>query len=1333
MADLSFNIVALDQASTTFMKAAAAAEHFADKLNRIDGQTVTADVNVRTDDSVRALDSFTTRFQLMSAGIVAASPLAGAAITAGIGASFVTVAALAQKSNEQVKQTYSTLWQNVVGETRAATNQLVPQIVGAGRQIGATFERLGPQLQTGFSAAGPAIVALTRGVTEFATNAMPGVTLAMQNSLPVFSGAANAAGALGTAVGSAVASVGQHSQAYGAYVQSLGNVTSSVLGTVVTIINDVATAWADNATKIDSAIGGMGETITGLASGVLPVFSSALNAAATVITTITDVLGPIAPILGTVGAAALATWGAFKLAGLATAGVNALAAGSVNLGVAMETASARSATMVASMQGTSVAASGAATAIRAAGASAATAAVGFGAAAQSIAGPLGIALVAGTLLLSSFGNSEADTTQKTAELKAHSDQLTDALIKNHGVMDQHIADLVKSGPTFQDAAGKLKQFGVSQEELIAIVTKGGSAYDSLRAKLAAIAAPAAEFGSNTKDNREELWQNADAATKAKMALEALAGEWGKNAGAAADSTRAAEENANKIVSSSAGHMAASETARTLGLSYGEVKAAFLAVASSAGMAGASIDSLRQKTAVNALASAKAGQTIVDTFTAADRQVVSAQQSVADAAHSYSQSIRAIADARHSAAQAARAVQQAEEGVADAQRGVVTAQRAVKDAVEGVASAQQAYARSQEQARDAERSLHDARQQSIQDLKELRLQMEDQTVSEQSARVRLFEAQQKAAGLGVTTENVASIAATPVTAENIDQVKTALDLRSAQNTLNNTMNSGVKLRQQVAEADRLGVEGSRGVVAAQRQVRDAHEQVANAAKGVQKAQQQVSDANYGLQQANRNLTRSHQAVADAAYGEQRAHQAVTDAQYASERSAGQLTRAKEALRDAEDNASRSFDLNTAAGQRNLTQLYALAGAIKTELGPTAEGYNRLIQETANKFGITTGEAQGLLQKLGEIPKDFRFGMTAVADIDAQHLWDKIPLEKGAPNPQLVGRPRMFADGGQISGPGGPRDDMIPLWASNREYIHPVDAVDHYGIGFMEAVRTKQFPKGWDGATIPRFAAGGMVGLAAANGALGHMGATYQAMTHAQIVMGLDHGPLLPKYVPPPVTFTNSNYTPGGGVARWTDLVLQVLTMLNLPAEILPKVLRRMNQESGGNPNAYNGWDVNAKNGIPSQGLMQTVPPTFAAYAGPFRDRGIMDPLASIYAGINYAGNKYGRSHGGFLGGVIYGMDKPGGYDNGGPLPPGLSTVWNGTGRPENVRTGAQEDSLLDAVRGVGQSIDKLKSELKLAVYESRRAPIEGTLRLANGALVGQIDAAFKEMEKTLPTL
>jgi SLT domain-containing protein len=93
-------------------------------------------------------------------------------------------------------------------------------------------------------------------------------------------------------------------------------------------------------------------------------------------------------------------------------------------------------------------------------------------------------------------------------------------------------------------------------------------------------------------------------------------------------------------------------------------------------------------------------------------------------------------------------------------------------------------------------------------------------------------------------------------------------------------------------------------------------------------------------------------------------------------------------------------------------------------------------------------------------------------------------------------------------------------------------------------------------------------------------------------------------------------------------------------------------------------------------MQVIGPTFAEYHVPGTSANILDPLANIAAGINYAVHRYGSI-----------LNIPGvksvanggryvGYDSGGWLPVGDSLVRNLTGKPEPILTGAQWDALLD---------------------------------------------------------
>jgi SLT domain-containing protein len=63
------------------------------------------------------------------------------------------------------------------------------------------------------------------------------------------------------------------------------------------------------------------------------------------------------------------------------------------------------------------------------------------------------------------------------------------------------------------------------------------------------------------------------------------------------------------------------------------------------------------------------------------------------------------------------------------------------------------------------------------------------------------------------------------------------------------------------------------------------------------------------------------------------------------------------------------------------------------------------------------------------------------------------------------------------------------------------------------------------------------------------------------------------------------------------------------------------ESGGNPHAYNGWDINAAQGHPSEGIAQVIGPTFHAY----RLHGygdIWNPVDNMVAAFRYAISRYG---------------------------------------------------------------------------------------------------------------
>lgn len=106
------------------------------------------------------------------------------------------------------------------------------------------------------------------------------------------------------------------------------------------------------------------------------------------------------------------------------------------------------------------------------------------------------------------------------------------------------------------------------------------------------------------------------------------------------------------------------------------------------------------------------------------------------------------------------------------------------------------------------------------------------------------------------------------------------------------------------------------------------------------------------------------------------------------------------------------------------------------------------------------------------------------------------------------------------------------------------------------------------------------------------------------------------------------------------------MLGQPSSLLNTTLRRMNQESGGNPNAINLWDSNFLAGHPSKGLMQTIDPTFNHYRMSGLSKNVYDPLSNIVASMRYAISRYGN--------LTNAYNRAGGYAQGGIVMPQLRT-------------------------------------------------------------------------------
>ncbi len=117
--------------------------------------------------------------------------------------------------------------------------------------------------------------------------------------------------------------------------------------------------------------------------------------------------------------------------------------------------------------------------------------------------------------------------------------------------------------------------------------------------------------------------------------------------------------------------------------------------------------------------------------------------------------------------------------------------------------------------------------------------------------------------------------------------------------------------------------------------------------------------------------------------------------------------------------------------------------------------------------------------------------------------------------------------------------------------------------------------------------------------------------------------------------------GTSVLRWTDDVKRALKAngLSTSAEMVNKVLRQIQTESGGNPTVtQHGYtDANTISGDLAKGLMQTISATFNAHAFPGH-KDIFNGYDNLLAALSYAKGRYGST--------LYYLGQGHGYANGG---------------------------------------------------------------------------------------
>ncbi|MGE6379546.1 phage tail tape measure protein [Peribacillus muralis] len=227
-----------------------------------------------------------------------------------------------------------------------------------------------------------------------------------------------------------------------------------------------------------------------------------------------------------------------------------------------------------------------------------------------------------------------------------------------------------------------------------------------------------------------------------------------------------------------------------------------------------------------------------------------------------------------------------------------------------------------------------------------------------------------------------------------------------------------------------------------------------------------------------------------------------------------------------------------------------------------------------------------------------------------------------------------------------------------------------------------------------------------------------------------------------TFLKEKLSDFGGGGDWSggaaapsqvkSWVTQALNMTGTPLSWLPPMLVKAQKESGYNPRAINLWDINAKRGIPSKGLFQTIDPTFNAYkmAG-MND--IYNPVHNAVAAIRYIKSRYGTV---FNTPGIKSMARGGaykGYYKGGQVD-SSQWAWVGENGPElmKMRGGSQvfnnkkSNSILSRLLSFGNSDDQSNQQNNNNNESSDQFVFAPVLHIGSRADRSEIEEMVKEL-------
>ncbi len=181
------------------------------------------------------------------------------------------------------------------------------------------------------------------------------------------------------------------------------------------------------------------------------------------------------------------------------------------------------------------------------------------------------------------------------------------------------------------------------------------------------------------------------------------------------------------------------------------------------------------------------------------------------------------------------------------------------------------------------------------------------------------------------------------------------------------------------------------------------------------------------------------------------------------------------------AATQFGLSKAAAEAYADKVLEIPPQANTKVTADISDLESKLKTAKGKLAdknLTKERRAQLTAEIAQLERQIRKAKEAIAGVQGKTVTITVNAKINAANIRAKVADQLsragvdgYATGGSIVGSSPtPTADNIPIMATAGEFMHPVSAVQHYGQPFMEAVRSKTFPK----SKAKGYATGGLIG-------------------------------------------------------------------------------------------------------------------------------------------------------------------------------------------------------------------------------------------------------------------